>query len=981
MPAFRRLEVWSTLQCAGGVRQLVVTDLLALTETRSIIGEESLSATVKFSAGLLAVLAEWKVLRVVFDDDSFDEWRVADIAEGRGQDGASLVEVRALWPTVDLASLGIITRTETDGLVRPDFEVIGLSPGEHLTSFILPALTAAGATWFAAGTVTPTMPVDVVYAWTTPKEAVDLLAAQTGYEFQLRRNGTTNYLIDLVATIGGSAATVLFRTARNLTGIKRQRSAVELVSRVYPRGTNEDGVAATMARARWKVTAVDTTNDDVTLADPVGGDGPIRFDDQLNGKYLRRVSGTLDQILDSFAATQKVRVADASFYAVNDVVELRATSGGADLVSLDSPAAVALYGAPKVAVIDRPDIPATVNLCPNPAQRAWAGASSVPADSWAKVGSCTVTKTTTASRWRTGNQSTRVETAADGVGLEVAYATVAPTAASPYFSGAIDFWVTAGAVRIELVVTDGVTTWVIPNGTEGKTSNRDDTGQPVTGRWLELGVAGIDLKGLGTGVTSAKLRIVQDGAGTADFYVDAAQITQSAGQQPLIEGAGGTRLWQEGNRILEQQGTPSVRYDVEILDLNRLAPGTWPEDALVLGQTVAVYDSELNIIGNTRALEYTRDLLVNADTRAVLSNRPEDLTDELTRRPRARRLTRDSILGNPPVITPYYSRINGTPFQALVTLQATPPGCTIYKWVGLSSDTVPVAGSASYSVYASPITVNLAASATYNGVVACYAVLGGRQSPVSVFQLPLSPEPLAPVSLSEPVGGTLRITWSPNAWVRRVRVYRRQHATSWPTGDGTTTGVLDNAYFVAEMNVQADGGGFDVAGAPIPGGTLLENTGWTNGQVARVIVVPIDELDNIGARATANLTMTGAAAAALTAASHSFSSDGSNCGSGSVRNFAWTPNGSVVDGTHDLKVYVAVDGGAPTLLFTETSPASVTTRNTVTIPSVDGVSSYNAGSGTTHTFTFTYELIATAGPTVVDSGSVAGLLKPKNSCV
>lgn len=973
MPAFRRLEVWSTLQCAGGVRQLMVTDLIALQETRSILGEESLAATVKFSTGLLAVLAEWKVLRVVFDDDSFDEWRVSDIAEGRGQDGASLVEVRALWPTVDLASLGIITRTESDGLVRPDFEVIGLSPAEHLSSFILPALTAAGATWFAAGTVTPTVPVDVVYAWTTPKEAIDLLAAQTGYEFQLRRNGTTNYLIDLVATIGGSAATVLFRTARNLTGIKRQRSAVELVSRVYPRGTNEDGIAATMARARWKATAVDTGLDDVTLADPVGGDGPILFDDQLNGKYLRRVSGTLDQILDSFAATQKVRVADASFYAVNDVVELRATSGGADLVSLDSPPAVALYGAPKVAVVDRPDIPSTVNLCPNPTQRAWAGASSVPADSWAKVGSCTVTKTTTATRWRTGNQSTRVETAADGVGLEVNAVTIVPNTASPYFSGYVSVQIAAGRVRVELVASDGSTTWVIPSGTEQKAWSN------VLTVWVDLGVAGIDLKALGTGATTVKIRVVQDGAGTADFYVDSAQITQSAGQLPFIEGAGGTRLWQEGNRILEQQGTPSVRYDVEILDLNRLAPGTWASDLLVLGQQVAVYDSELNIIGNTRALEYTRDLLVNADTRAVLSNRPEDLTDELTRRPRARRLTRDSVTGNPPVITPFYQRVNGTPYQVQVSLQASPPGCTIYKWVGLSSDIVPIAGSASYAAYSTPFSVNLNASATYNPVVACYAVIGGRQSPVQVFQLPLSPEPLAPVTLSEPVAGTLRIDWAPNAWVRRVRVYRRKHATSWPTGDGTTTGALDNAYFVGEMNVDADGGGFDATGAPIAGGTRLENTGWLNTEVARVIVVPLDELDNIGARATANRTMAGAVSPALTAASHSHVSSGSNCSSGAVKSFSWTPNAGVADGTHDLKVYTAVDGGSPILLFTETSPATVTTKTNVAID-VGGWSSWNEGDGPMYTFVFTYELIKTSDSSVVDAGGM-GYFTAENNCV
>jgi hypothetical protein len=211
-------------------------------------------------------------------------------------------------------------------------------------------------------------------------------------------------------------------------------------------------------------------------------------------------------------------------------------------------------------------------------------------------------------------------------------------------------------------------------------------------------------------------------------------------------------------------------------------------------------------------------------------------------------------------------------------------------------------------------------------------------------------------------------------------VYRRQHATSWPTGDGTTTGVLDNAYFVAEMNVTTDGGGFDAAGAAIPGGTLLENTGWTNGQVARVIVVPIDELDNVGARTTANLTMTGGAVAALTAASQSANSNGSSCGTGATRNFSWTPNGSVSDGNHDLKVYVAVDIGTPQLLFTETAPVSVTTKTNYQIPNVDGISPYIQVTGTTHKFSFTYELILTSGPTVVDSGSMGSFIA-KNACV
>jgi hypothetical protein len=967
MPAFQRLECWSNLQCAGGARQLVLSELVALTETRSVIGEQSLTATLRFSTTLMSTLLEWKVLRVTYADDTFDEWRIVSLGEGRDSAGAALVVVKALWPEVDLASLGMILRTESDGMVRPDFEALGLTPAQHLSSFILPALSAAGATWFAAGTITPTAPVDVVYAWSTPKAAIDLLATQTGYEFQLRRNGTTQYLIDLIATVGGSASTVLFRAARNLAGLTRQRSAVELVSRVYPKGTNEDGVSATMARARWKVTAVDTGLDDVTLADPVGGDGPILFDDQFNGKYLRRVSGTLDAIVDTFLATQKIRVADASVYAVNDLVEFRADSSGTDLIALDSPAAIALYGAPKVLPVDRPDIPGTVNLCPNPAQRAWAGASSVPADSWAKVGSCTVTQTTTASFWRTGGQSTRVQTAADGVGLEVGNATIVPTTGRPYFSGYVSLQLAAGKVRLELVASDGATTWVIPSGTEQKAWTN------VLNGWVDLGISGIDLKALGTGATTVRLRVVQDGAGTADFYVDCAQITQSAGQLPFIEGSGGTQLWQEGNRVLEQQGTPAVRYDVDILDLNRLNPTTWAADALVLGQTVAVYDAELNIVGSTRALEYTRDLLVNADTKAVLSNRPEDLTDEAVRRSRSRRLMRETPLGNPPVVTPFYDRVNGAPYQIQVTLQAVPAGCTIYKWVGLSTDAVPIAGSASYTAYSVPFVVSLDASTTANGVVAAYAVIGGRQSPVGVFTLPLSPQPAAPITLSEPTGGTLRISWAPNAWVRRVAVYRR--LTNWPTLDGTSTGTPDPAYRVAEMSVAATGGGIDINGAAIAGGTLLENTGWTNTQVARVVVVPFDELDNVGTQASGSLTMTGAATPALTAMNCSKTSDGTTCSAGAQFTFTWTCNGAVSNALHDLYLFVNQDGGAYSSLG-----AAITTPTTASPKTGVNSGILNNGAGTAHQCRFGYELRLRSSGAVLDSGYGFGRITLTNDC-
>jgi len=976
--AFRRLELWSNLQCAGGTRLAIATTLIALTDTRSITGEESLTATLAWESVWMGALGDWKVMRVVYSDDSFDEWRISDIAEGRDTLGP-LVVIKGNWPTVDLAGFGLVTRTETDGTVRQDFEVLGLTPSQHLTSFILPAISAGGGSYIAAGTITPAFPVNLVYAWDTPLSALRRLADQTGMEFQLRRNGTSQYLLDLVEQIGSGATTVLFRATRNMPGLKRTRSTGELTTVVYPQGTAEDGVAATIARARWKVTAVDATT--VTLADPVGGDGPILVDDQFNGLYLRRTNGDLKAITDTVASTQKLSIATAStFFSVNDLVEFRADSAGADLVALTAPAAVTAYGR-RVAVLERPDIPGTVNLCPNPAQRVWSGGSSVPADSWAKVGSCTVTKTSTATRWRVGNQSTRVQTAGDGIGLEVGNATISPTTASPYFSGYVSLQIASGQVRLEMVASDGSETWVIPSGLEGKAWSN------VVGPWVDLGISGIDLKALGTsGATTVRLRVVQDGATAADFYVDSAQITQSAGQLPFIEGAGGTQLWQEGNLELERASAPAVRYDVDIVDLQRLDSTTWAADALTVGGAVSVYDAELGVTGATRVLEVTRNLLDNADTSAVLSNRPEDLTDALVRPVRARRLVRNAYVGADPVVSLFTNRVNGQPYSIEATLQAVPEGCTIYKWVGLSSDTVPAAGlvsSGNFAAYGGPFVVSLDASADYNAVVAAYAEIGGRRSPIQVFQMPKSPAPAAPITLSEPVAGTLRVSWLPNAWVRRVDLYVRKHASSWPTLDGTTTGTLDPTYKVRSgMSVTVDGGAQDASGNAVAGGTLYESTGWANGEVARVILVPIDELDNTGDRESDNRTMSGASSPALTAISNGLSSDGSNCAAGLQLTFAWTPNGSVSDGTHDLKVYVECAGAGRSLVFTETSPATVTSKAATTIAPPNGcASTWNEGAGTTYTLNFTYELIATAGPTVVDSGDVYPVRKPKNTCL
>lgn len=95
-------------------------------------------------------------------------------------------------------------------------------------------------------------------------------------------------------------------------------------------------------------------------------------------------------------------------------------------------------------------------------------------------------------------------------------------------------------------------------------------------------------------------------------------------------------------------------------------------------------------------------------------------------------------------------------------------------------------------------------------------------------------------------------------------------------------------------------------------------------------------------------------------------SEGTGCGSGlGVRyTVSWTPNASVTNADHDVKITLSGVGGTVT----------ATRVQAATIPTIDITSNenYTLGGANVGTYSCTFELIATAGPTVLQSGAVAG---------
>jgi hypothetical protein len=93
-------------------------------------------------------------------------------------------------------------------------------------------------------------------------------------------------------------------------------------------------------------------------------------------------------------------------------------------------------------------------------------------------------------------------------------------------------------------------------------------------------------------------------------------------------------------------------------------------------------------------------------------------------------------------------------------------------------------------------------------------------------------------------------------------------------------------------------------------------------------------------------------------------SDGTGCGAGlGVRyTVTWNNNASVTDADHDVKITLAGVG----------APVTATRANPVTIATVDVTSQENNPGANAGTYTCTFELIATAGPTTIQSGNVTG---------
>lgn len=457
---FLRAEIASDLAILSGSAYAGIPDIVDIRETRRVRGERTLELLLPKESSAASFIAEGRVIKTIFSDGTFDEWRIAEIDEKR--EGLTVYTTRVLGndPIVDLGQKSVISRLESNGTRNLTFEGIALTIAQQLSSYILKAMQDEGFTHFIAGTIDkPTAVFDVVYDWSSPLSACLQLAERSGLEFQIRKvtvagPDLNKYALDFVTRVGSSAATLYLFVGKNLQGLRRLRSTTEQANRIYFKGADlGDGIRASIQDARWKVAAISGAGPyDLQLADPLGGDGPVGFDNQLDGKYLLLVDETtLRAISACNVAAQSVTVSSIAGIAVNDYVRIRQNAAGDEIIFLEDPASITQYGL-KVGVIDRPDIPDTYNLVLNGALRSWSAGLPVGFRSVrTPTAAPTITQTTTAARWRVGGNSARLQCTGDGQGLETDYLTVRPTTTRPIFSGHYGFWIESGQARVQLI--------------------------------------------------------------------------------------------------------------------------------------------------------------------------------------------------------------------------------------------------------------------------------------------------------------------------------------------------------------------------------------------------------------------------------------------------------------------------------------------------------------------------------------------------
>lgn len=603
-----RVEVWSELQWNSGTALSVLAGVtVCQTQERfeGIVVVGLLTVRCPMTAAALTDCLPRRVLRLVFEDATWEEYRIVEVVDSTGEDGVATISARS--PIYDLAERNTLlseTVSPAINLAYADVDTV---------SNLLTAILGFAPAYFALGTVTPTATVSASYDKSTALAGaiavVEAANALTGTTYELSAvpdGGSSKY--DLTCTVYNSAAAVPdIRTGKNLRGCVRTRTSRGQTTRVYPIGSEGGHIGDNW----WKVTAV-TLNTHIEVQDINGGLSPLLAADALNNLYVVDDADTAHQITDSVVVdtlTARLLMASTTNIAVGDWVRIALNSSKDALTYLDDAAAQASYGI-QVGV---PTLrtPSHTNWVKNGDLADWTGAN--PTD-WTNA-TASPTKVTTAGYWLTGGQSARYQNSSGQLYQD-----------RTVYMRAGDWLTYTAWLRIDDFGA-GYISFRNPQSGADDTYAFDGTVAGLTQQsvWVSFSKS---YQATSAGAKGCRVLFYGGGA-SCDVYLDAAQMSLTSSAAAFTRHSGGATNWLAGLAHLRAYGTPPVSYRCRFLDLQRFNATVWPYDAFVHGGTVNVTEPELGLVVSPRLVAITRDHLNPLASELTLSTRRSTLTSVL----------------------------------------------------------------------------------------------------------------------------------------------------------------------------------------------------------------------------------------------------------------------------------------------------------------------------------------------------------------
>ena len=224
-------------------------------------------------------------------------------------------------------------------------------------------------------------------------------------------------------------------------------------------------------------------------------------------------------------------------------------------------------------------------------------------EDWSKMGSPTVSRNDSASYRLYGKYSQHVTASTAGQGIEQAVMVTSGTV----YSLSATISVVSGEVRVQIV--DGASTYKRMNAVTGS------------------GFTTVRIENWKANNSSVSVRIIQEGATAAEFYVDSVQVAEGASTKPFTVGKSADKLWTQTVEQMVAQKEPEITYKIELVDSSVDETMQTGGGQFSLGDTINVVDPTLDFDVSTRVMEREVDILRPWRVQVRLDNAARNLAD------------------------------------------------------------------------------------------------------------------------------------------------------------------------------------------------------------------------------------------------------------------------------------------------------------------------------------------------------------------